>query len=181
MKTRPTESIDTVVVHRIEVSQEDPSYSDSPRDVARFFLEHPVGKSATGGEMPYPVLIDSSGTITQTVPFNRITPHAKIANATGIGVGCLGDFRERAPAPAQYEALVHVCAALVSALGCGAASVVGHDELTGASSHPDKECPGRSLAMDALRSAVTERLERSDASFDFRWTDQDVERLAKTR
>ncbi len=56
-------SITGIVVHRIEVSQEDASYGDTPPEVVRFFREHPVGVKAAGGRMPYPFLIDETNTV----------------------------------------------------------------------------------------------------------------------
>lgn len=154
LERRAIESIDRLVVHRIEVSQEDPSFSDRAEDVARFFREHPLGRAATGGAMPYPLLISRAGEIQQAVPLDRITPHARVANATGIGIGCIGDFRSVAPPPAQLDALVTLCADLCRTLGLEAAAVVGHDEISGGSHDPAKQCPGPGLAIDRLRERV---------------------------
>src|SRR6185437_10827922 len=77
---------DKIIVHRIEVSQEDATYSDAPADVARFFLQHPIGVKATGGAMPYPLLIDARGTCTQTLPLRVVTPHARHYNPQSFGV-----------------------------------------------------------------------------------------------
>jgi hypothetical protein len=158
-----------VVVHRIEVSQEDPSFRDTPADVARFFREHPVGKQATGGAMPYPLLIDAQGQITQTVPLLRVTPHARKYNPTTVGVALLGDFRGKAPSELQRRACVLVCADLLHALGRTSADMFGHDELSGGSSDPDKECPGRHLPMSTLRQDVAAELARGGGRFELSW------------
>jgi len=143
-----------VVVHRIEVSQEDASYTDTPSEVARFFREHSIGREATGGAMPYPVLIDDAGAVTQCVPLGRTTPHAKTHNPTTIGVGLLGDFRDRAPSARQRGALIQVCASLLRELALPPSALRGHDELEGGSSDPNKECPGRELSLPRLREDV---------------------------
>lgn len=154
-QARKAEDIRAVVVHHIEVSQEDPAFADTPADIERFFAEHPVGRTATGGRMPYPILIDASGKVTQTVPLVRITPHAKRHNPSTVGVACVGDFRGRGPTVAQREALVNVCADLLAHFALDATALVGHDELSGASSDPTKECPGAGLVMATLRRDVT--------------------------
>lgn len=157
MTPRAREAICGVVVHRIEVSQEDSSYGDTAEEVARFFREHPVGVKATGGEMPYPLLIDAEGIITQTVPLLRVTPHARAHNPTTIGVGCIGDFRARQPSPVQHRSLLRLCAHLVRELRLSASALRGHDELAGGSADPDKICPGEGLSPTRLREDV-ERL-----------------------
>lgn len=170
LKTRAPEEITGIVVHRIEVSQEDPSYADTPADVARFFREHPIGIKATGGDMPYPLLVEADGSLTQTVPFGYITPHAKAHNATTIGVGAMGDFRKINPTPTQRAAVIMVCAALITHLKLHPDVITGHDELQGGSADPDKICPGPGLAPADLRAEVRALVEkRGVASFDFVW------------
>jgi hypothetical protein len=156
---REKQNIVGVVVHRIEVSQEDSTFDDNPLEVLRFFQVHPVGIAATGGKMPYPLLIERSGALTQLVPLSRVTPHAKSHNPTTIGVACLGDFRRASPTPAQRQMLVAVSAELLHALGQRTQSLFGHDELAGASADPNKECPGRHLSMNELRADVERALD----------------------
>lgn len=174
MRTREFTDVNSVVVHRIEVSQEDPSYSDTAAGVARFFAEHEVGRQATGGQMPYPILIAADGSVVQTLPLDRVAPHARSHNVSGIGVGCLGDFREREPPAAQLNALVEVCASLCRSFTIKPDAVSGHDELIDASHDPDKECPGRTISMDGLRSRVAEAM-TDGAKLRFCWDRTDVE------
>ncbi|MEZ4271398.1 MAG: peptidoglycan recognition family protein [Myxococcota bacterium] len=155
---RSRQDISSVVVHRIEVSQEDPSFCDTPEDVERFFCEHPVGVKATGGAMPYALLISTDGRITQSAPLCRITPHAAFHNPKSIGVGCLGDFRHAPPSGDQGYALELLCAFLLRELDLGIGGLHGHDELTGGSREIDKVCPGVHLPMGDLRSKVAVRL-----------------------
>lgn len=161
MQQRPRADIRGVVVHRIEVSQEDASYADTAPEIARFFAEHPIGVAATGGAMPYPLIIDAYGEVTQTVPLRYVTPHARRYNASTVGVACLGDFRTQPPLPLQRAALLCICAALVEIFGLTAKDLHGHDELYGASHDANKECPGHLLPLAALRKDVRDKIEGS--------------------
>lgn len=152
--SRRRDEIVGVVVHRIEVSQEDPGYGDTASEVARFFAEHPLGRTATGGKMPYTVLVDRTGAVTQCVPLLRITPHAKSHNPTTVGVGVIGDFRTQAPPEPQRLGALQLVAALVRELNLSAQAVHGHDELNDASHDPNKECPGRRWVMSEFRADV---------------------------
>lgn len=156
LQRRDKKNITTLVVHRIEVSQEDRTYSDSAQDVVRFFLEHPIGVKATGGDIPYPLIVEPSGAVVQTVPLGCVTPHAVSHNPVGIGIACVGDFRRRPPSGPQKEALVTLCAQLIEALQLDIQALRGHDELVGGSRDPEKVCPGEFLSMQELRVAVAE-------------------------
>jgi hypothetical protein len=149
-----------VIVHRIEVSQEDASFGDEPSEIVRFFREHPIGINATGGDMPYPIIIEREGHITQTMPLNRISPHARSHNPTTIGVALVGDFRHQNVPLAQYESLISVCVNLLSHLQLGSSNIHGHDELSAASHDPDKICPGKYLDMNQLRAHVDTNLQQ---------------------
>lgn len=153
---RHREAIAAVVVHRIEVSGEDASYGDRPSEVARFFAEHPIGQAASGGRMPYPVLVTAAGGVCQLLPLLAQTPHAAAHNPTSLGIGVVGDFRRAPPPPPQWRALVGLAAAIVAGLRCGPQALVAHDALPGASRQPDKVCPGPHLALPALRAAVAD-------------------------
>jgi hypothetical protein len=161
--------VDGLVVHRIEVSQEDATFGDEPREIARFFREHPIGRQATGGGMPYPLLISAAGTITQLVPLGRVTPHAKAHNQSTIGVAAIGDFRRSPPSSAQLGSLVGVCCSLLRQFGLPVDRLAGHDELAQASADPNKECPGRFLPMPGLRAQVAAALERRQTFHAFVW------------
>lgn len=169
LKTRELVEVSGVVVHRIEVSQEDASYSDTPAEVARFFREHPIGIKATGGDMPYPLLIDAAGNVTQTVPLHYVTPHAKAHNPRCIGIGAIGDFRTRAPTLEQRAAVIATCAALVLRFKVPVEAITGHDELQGGSADPDKICPGPLLAPADVRAEVKALLTRHAAEMAFVW------------
>jgi hypothetical protein len=169
LKAREPADVTGVIVHRIEVSQEDPSYGDTPNEVARFFREHPIGMKATGGDMPYPILVDRDGIVTQTVPLRFITPHAKAHNPGTVGVGVIGDFRTAPPSPRQRAAAVAVCAALLTHFDLEVEKISGHDELQGGSSDPDKICPGPGLAPADMRNEVRTFLATTTAELAFVW------------
>ncbi|MCK5690153.1 N-acetylmuramoyl-L-alanine amidase [Myxococcota bacterium] len=166
---RDKTAIDRLIVHRIEVSQEDASFGDSAEETARFFIEHPIGVDATGGKMPYPLLIEKDGTLCQTVALQKITPHARSYNPTAIGVALVGDFRHEPPEPAQYNTLISTLAALAAELDLGSAAIVGHDELSGGSKDPEKQCPGAHLSMDEVRTEVARRLLAGLSDIKFNW------------
>jgi hypothetical protein len=169
LKLRQRRDILEVVVHRIAVSQEDPSFADTPSDIARFFREHPIGVTATGGGMPYPLLVAPSGEVTQTVPLCCITPHAARHNPVALGIGVIGDFRAAPPTAAAYASLVRVAASLLSALGHDTSALFGHDELAGASRDPDKVCPGACLDMPRLRHDVALACDDGAPRLDLAW------------
>lgn len=169
LKTRELADVTGVIVHRIEVSQEDPTYGDTPGEVARFFREHPIGQKATGGDMPYPILIERNGNVTQTVPFHFITPHAKAHNPRTVGVGIIGDFRNHPPTAEQRAATIAVCAALLGRFGLTVDTISGHDELQGGSNDPDKICPGKYLAPADVRDEVRAFMATHTVELPFVW------------
>lgn len=162
-------SIDRIIVHRIEVSQEDSTFGDQPAEVIRFFATHPIGQRATGGKMPYPILVDATGGITQCLPLMVISPHARKFNQRSIGVALVGDFRTRAPSAAQRQSTVGLLAHLVHRLGLPVAAICGHDGLDGGSADPDKVCPGRHLPMGPLQADVAAALAVGPLVLDFVW------------
>lgn len=167
LKRRSKEDIKGIVVHRIEVSQEDSSFGDSPEEVIRFFADHPRWSKATDATMPYPLVIEADGQLTQTLPLELLSYHAVAANPDTIGIALIGDFRTKAPSKAQWQSLVVLCAQLLQSLGADGSSLEeslrGHDEVVGGSRTPDKECPGRELSMTRLREAVSEALAKDDS------------------
>jgi hypothetical protein len=162
-------NIDRIIVHRIEVSQEDPTFGDHPAEVIRFFATHPIGQKATGGKMPYPLLVDPSGVITQCLPLGVVSMHARKFNQRSIGVALVGDFRTRAPSAAQRQTLVWLGAHLLHRLQLPVEAVCGHDGLDGGSTDPDKECPGRYLPMASLRADIAAALAVGPMALDFAW------------
>ena len=143
-----------LVVHRIQVSQEDPGRGDRPRDIAEFFLAHPIGRAASGGAVPYPLVVSAAGHVCQLLPLLLQTPHAAAHNPTSIGIAAVGDFRGGPPGERQWQALVALAAAVLAGLGRPTSALVAHDQLAGGSRRPDKICPGEHLSLARLRAAV---------------------------
>ena len=157
-ETREVHEITHVVVHRIEVSQEDDSFDDTPEEIARFFGEHPIGVAATGGAMPYALLVTAQGELIQTIALRFVCPHVRAHNRSSIGVGVIGDFRRRSPSAPQRAALLGLLAALLQRFSLPISAVVAHDELTDASHDPEKICPGSRLSVESLREELPDIL-----------------------
>ena len=80
-------------------------------------------------------------------PDRRRQPHPST-----VGVACIGDFRHAEMPQAQWDQLVAICAALSGMFGLEPVEAIhAHDALVGASSDPEKECPGRFVDMTRLR------------------------------
>ena len=95
--------IDTCMFHRIHVG--DPA-TDDATTIAAFFERE--GKKWIGvHQMPYPFIVPQcqpAGNrviVQQCVPLTRKTPHAKAWNRRAVGVGVVGDFREKPPTKKQ--------------------------------------------------------------------------------
>lgn len=166
---RAAGQISEVVVHRIAVSQEDPAFQDTPQEVARFFAEHPIGVAATGGAMPYPLLVGPSGALVQTLALRLIAPHARAHNCQALGLGVIGDFRHQPPPPRQYAAVVQMCAAVLQCFGLSPAALMAHDVLLEGTADPNKICPGAHLPMDTLRRDVARARHHGACFLDFAW------------
>ena len=161
--------IHEIIIHRIAVSQEDPAYADEVDQTLGFFATHPVGRAATGGAMPYPLLVDPRGGVWQTQRLLAVTPHAARYNSSSLGVAAIGDFRGLPPTVGQMRALIALLAHLLEALGADEAQLHGHDGLTGASRQPDKICPGQHLPIPALRVAVAARRRAGPTWLELAW------------
>ncbi len=106
----------------------------------------------TGGQNPYTFLIRTDGTIEQMLAISDYGPHARRWSWTGIGIAMAGDFERDMPTRHQSDSLLGLTTGLVSWIGLAPSKcVVGHTELEGAYSDPNKRCPGVNLSMDGLR------------------------------
>ena len=139
-----------IVIHRIKVSHV--GYADTPSGVRRFFAEHRDGIKSTGGRYPYHYTIDCSGEIHETEDIACSTPHAGKRNGDSIGLAVIGDFREGQPRWQQVIAAIYTCAELLKQFP--RAKIVGHSDLDGASSDPNKNCPGSGLSVRMISTAA---------------------------
>ena len=147
--------IDTIIVHRTIWTPNDAA------GICKRFQEDPELAEITGGENPYHILInatDSGASITQCIRLLEVGQHARRFNRRAIGVALCFDTLH-APLPhAMGQALIQVLKPLVFWAGpTVAGTLYGHDELPGASSDPNKKCPGIDMAM--VRALVAEHLD----------------------
>jgi len=134
------------VVHRIRV----PGHNDAA-EIARFDRNHPKL-----GKMAYHLVIRPSGLVEQALPFDRVSPHARVYNSGYIGVACIGDFRTEPMRDPQRWALLDVLEWCSMYRG-GVVDCFGHTEKPDATSYKGHDCPGVNVDMDAIRAAVAER------------------------
>lgn len=168
---RPTDDIIGLMIHRVGVDlQTGAVLGYEARSICDAFLGR-IPRWAkvarvTGSENAYTLYVggdlgppEFDGHIWQALPLNELGHHARRFSDDYLGIGCIGDFRERAPSPKQLANLVSVSADLCLALGLSANDVVGHGEVHGAhggDKAPGRPaaCPGDLLGMDGLRAMV---------------------------
>lgn len=144
----PLAVIDTIAVHRIGKS-----LGEDAITICRRFIDDPEVAKYTGGEVPYGFIIGAGGTIWQCLPISEVGAHARRWNKQAVGVACIGDFRKHVMPIVQYDKLIKLLAVIQFGFPRDLA-IKGHDELPGASSDPNKKCPGDKLSMHGVRGAV---------------------------
>ena len=148
-KDRPREigKIQKIVIHKIgeELGKTGASIAKSFMDTSKY-----AAGSYTGGQMPYTFIIRTDGTIDQCLRLTDTGPHAKRWNSTSVSIALIGDFTKHEPTNEQMCSLIELCCPLYTY----GMTIHGHTELQGASSDAKKDCPGRLLDLDALRSEV---------------------------
>lgn len=152
--TRPWSRITHIVVHRIGRE-----LGTTCEELAAAFKDTSTPQSPgsfTAGQFPYSFFIDPDGEVHQTLYIEDVSWHARRWSYPGLGVAVSGDFRVEPLSPKQYTALVSLCSLLAYFLRVY--NLVGHTELKNASRDPEKECPGKFLDMDALRTEVAEKV-----------------------
>lgn len=149
-KTRLISNVDQLRIHRCEGSLE--QLAKDFKDTSRF-----AAGSYTGGQFPYHYHIDEAGVVAQCLPLTASSPGAIGVNYRSIHIVVQGDFRKRAPTPAQAQALAAICAAL-SMVPQTPPEILGHTETEGTSKDVSKICPGKYLDLPALRRDVRARL-----------------------
>jgi len=110
-----------------------------------------LAAKATGYKMPYHYVVESDGSVIQTLPLDVIGPHAWKWNDRSIGVACVGDFRIHEPPKAQWYAAARLCRSLEMLYR---ADIWGHDELPEGSTDPQKVCPGAKWNLPFFLGAV---------------------------
>jgi len=150
IKERLTDDVKRIIIHRIDIGE-------TAEEVCKKFQEVEEVSKYTGKQNPYTFFIRRDGTIEQACPLIEITAHARRFNKQGIGVGVIGDFRKHKPTNQQIEALIYLCAILVT--WKRKLIVSGHDELFGATNDPNKECPGKYLNVHELRLEIKKKIE----------------------
>lgn len=145
-----------IVIHRISLSQ----YTESNKNpicdddlcseelVKRFYN---VGLG-TGGRTPYHFLIRKNGDIEQMLPISARGTHAKGYNWQSVGVAIAGNSETNEIPDCQFKSLKLVC--LILGRINNGLIVAGHTDLPGASSDPNKRCPGKYLNIDLLNTVV---------------------------
>jgi hypothetical protein len=110
--------------------------------------------------VPYTFLINPEGEVHQMLPLQATGAHAIGYNQSGYGIGFIGDGRYEDPTPAQLDAGVAVCVAMLRQLKLAPAQVklLGHDEAREAMGSGPKGCPGDhfplAAVVDRIRSAA---------------------------
>jgi len=108
----------------------------------------PGAAKATGYQMPYHFLIGGSfgpdefdGKIWQTLPLEELGPHARGASGNYIGIGLIGDFRERnGTSLKQWHAAIDLCALILGGIERRTCDVQGHGEHR--ETHDGSKAPG---------------------------------------
>lgn len=149
-RTVGAEQRQLVVVHRFGGARLPHIYSAA--GIAAWYRDN---QEWTGGQMPYHFVILRDGTVEQALDLSDVGPHARRWNVPGLGVAAIGDFREHPPTLDQMAAAKALTAGLVAWIGRGPYdAILGHDELPGGSSDPEKRCPGVHWDMGDFRTAV---------------------------
>lgn len=156
-KVRDIDEIKYIVIHRFgwnDLRDYDANgISPNALGAYKFYQSNGEAYIATGGRFPYTFMVGQGGLVWQTSDIGVVTPHAMRWNVPGLGIACFGDFTLLPPTNEQMGALTELLAALVRYLGD--VKVVGHTELPGSTRDPNKDCPGRNLNMDKLRSSIS--------------------------
>jgi len=132
-----------LMLHRIDPRQL--HVEDTAEAVARWFRVH------ERWTMPYTFFIRRDGTIEQTRSLDEMSPHAYTQNRYALAVGLSGDFRHSGPTFEQEHSLHWLAPLLVQWLGL---EIVGHTDVEGATSDPDKVCPGWHLDVADIAETI---------------------------
>lgn len=152
-RERNEDQIDSLIIHRVgKDHRTKANLGDTGPEIALKFLHDPAIAKYTGGQNPYTFYIGKDGTIWQALPVDEVGNHARKWNKRGIGIACIGDFRDTAPSVEQFNACLNLCTYLLKCLGLRHDAVGGHSEFgASATNSPNKECPGSRFDVPYLR------------------------------
>ena len=141
-KKRQLAAVNTHVVHRCFVGKTLSESAEAFRDTKEF-----AAGFYTGGKWPYHYYILKDGTVYNCLSLASIAPAAmKTLNNCGVHTALEGDFRKESPGPLQVAALLQLHRHLEAKLG-KKLKLRGHTDEAGASSDPNKQCPGHKLIL----------------------------------
>lgn len=146
---RNIDQIAGIVVHR-----SGPWPGNKPKNAADVALRFTTVKE-TGGLMPYHLVLNPETLRAyQALPLTKIGPHARLYNKSTVGVAVLGDWRHENLSVPQFlwvEKQLRRLHRLISLMHVQPGIfVMGHTDLKGASSDPDKVCPGPGLYLEMM-------------------------------
>lgn len=155
-KRNAYEALTRLVVHRCSLSRVDPPWNAvaipdeqlTGPELARRFRRNP----ATGGAVPYHLLVLRNGNVEQLLPLLARGAHAKGANASSVAIAYAGYN----PTPAQVRAIVRL--ALLLVVWRPPLAIVGHSQIPGSSADPGKVCPGEGCDLVSIRANVLSQL-----------------------
>ena len=159
---RTETAITKLVIHR--------TLGTTGREMAKEFEDTRkfMGGWYTGGKTPYHFFVRADGTIDQCLPLLWVGPAAlPRLNRCGIHIALGGNFSKESPTALQMSATIDLCVLLQNVFK-DELEIRGHTEYPGASSDPEKACPGAHLDMENLRMVVTQKLAMLDAGI-LRW------------
>lgn len=151
MPRRIKADIDTVMFHRIGPCLRPGQRLTGAADIAAWFHENP--ETIGSPHMPYTFVITDAGVIEQALPILVKSPHAAAWNKRAVGIAVIGDFRNAQPPDAQKQACVYLLRRIMYTIG-RPLKVVGHTSVPGATTDPDKICPGKNLSVDWVNKAA---------------------------
>lgn len=159
--SRKVADLKRIVVHRLGPVISGRSMTDAVSVGAEFVrTEKYTAGSYTGAKQPYHFIFKPDTKIVyQALPLTANALHAGKYNRKSIGVAILQDLRWHPLHPEAEETLswllAHLCKTVHIITGT-MPTVKGHTELPGASSDPQKQCPGKLLDMHRTRQKVLE-------------------------
>jgi hypothetical protein len=157
--SRPVAQIDTIVIHRIELTRLARPRFPTPAEFASEFRDTSAGAPGhgLGGGPSYSFVVTADGFVWQFAPLSQRTTHAKGHNSHSIGIACMGDFNKAQPTQVQWDALANLCADLNAMLDRDV-TIRGHTDTPGWSADDSKVCPGKLMPVGILREAVRGKL-----------------------